>query len=70
MLTHGMGRASVYKSVCGVVNVINAEKSLSFNENGAEFPSHYEQRDIAAGFLTKSGAGFDKIVLALDGILV
>ena len=50
--------------------MINAEKSLSFNENGAEFPSHDEQRDIAAGFLTKSGAGFDKIVLALDGILV
>ena len=70
MLTHGMGRASVYKSVYGVVNVINAEKSLSFNENGAEFPSHDEQRDIAAGFLTKSGAGFDKIVLALDGMLV
>ncbi|KAL7533959.1 hypothetical protein ACHAXR_010297 [Thalassiosira sp. AJA248-18] len=70
MLTHGMGRQTVYQSVYGVVNVVNAEPSLSFNDNGAEFPSHEEQKEIAAGFELKSGAGFDKIVLAVDGMLV
>ena len=34
MLTHGMGKSSVYKSVYGVVNAINADKSLAFNDNG------------------------------------
>ena len=56
MLTHGMSRSSVYKSIYGVVNVINASPSFAFNDNDAKFPSHEEQRDIAAGFLIKSGA--------------
>jgi len=70
MLTHGLSRSSVYKSVYGVVNVVNHEPSLAFNKNGAEFPSHDEQEEIAAGFLSKSGAGFDKVVMALDGMLI
>ena len=70
MLTHGMSRSSVYKSAYGVVNVVNDCPSLSFNENSAEFPSHAEQEEIAAGFLEKSAAGFDKVILALDGMLV
>ena len=70
MLTHGIGRQSVYCSVYGVVDCVNKDKSLSFNENDAEFPTHDEQREIAKGFLAKSGAEFDKIVLAIDGMLV
>lgn len=70
MLTHGMSKSSVYKSVYGVVNVVNHEPSLSFNENGAKFPSHDEQKEIAKGFLAKSGADFDKIVMAIDGMLI
>jgi hypothetical protein len=70
IVTHGISKVSVYKSIYGVVNVVNQHKSLAFNSGGAEFPSHAEQREIAAGFLKKSGAGFDKVVLALDGMLV
>ena len=70
MLTHGIGKISVYKSVYGVVNVVNNEPSLAFNDNCAEFPSHDEQREIAAGFLQKSGADFDKIIMALNGMLI
>ena len=70
MLTHGMSRSSVYKSVYGVVNVVNHDPSLAFNAGGAKFPSHEEQKEIAVGFLSKSGADFDKIILAVDGMLV
>ena len=69
-LTHGLSRNSVYQSVYGVINAVNASDYFSFNEDGAEFPTHNEQREIAAGFLEKSGAGFDKIVMALDGMLI
>ena len=70
MVTHGMGKQTVYNSVYGVVNVVNAEPSLDFNNDGALFPSHDEQRNIAAGFELKSVAGFDKIIMAIDGMLV
>ena len=70
MLTHGMCRQSVYKSVYGVVDCVNREKSLSFNMNNAEFPSHEEQREIAKGFYKKSAADFDKVMMAIDGMLV
>mmetsp|Transcript_8527 Transcript_8527/g.12462 ORF Transcript_8527/g.12462 Transcript_8527/m.12462 type:complete len:280 (+) Transcript_8527:160-999(+) len=70
MLSHGMGKQSVYKSVYGVVNAVNATAALAFNDNGAEFPSHEEQREIAAGFRAMSAADFDKIILTLDGMLV
>lgn len=70
MVTHGMGKQTVYNSVYGVVNVVNAEPSLDFNNDGAPFPSHDEQRNIAAGFELKSVAGFDKIIMAIDGMLV
>lgn len=56
MLSHGMGKQSVYESIYGVVNAVNATAALAFNANGAEFPSHEEQREIAAGFRSKSGA--------------
>ena len=70
MLSHGLGKQSVYKSVYGVVNAVNATAALAFNDNNAEFPSHDEQREIAAGFKAKSAADFDKIIMALDGMLV
>ncbi|KAL7541332.1 hypothetical protein ACHAWF_012614 [Thalassiosira exigua] len=70
ILTHGIGLQTVYDSVYGIVNAVNESSSFSFNRNEASFPSHAEQREIALGFLEKSGAGFDKIVMALDGMLV
>ncbi len=70
MLTHGISRQSVYRSVWGTTDAINATPSLSFNQNNAEFPSHDEQAEIAEGFKLRSRAGFDKICLAVDGMLV
>ena len=70
MLTHGMGRQTVYKSIYGVVDCVNKDKSPTFNLDDAKFSSHNEQREIAAGFQEMSGADFDRIVLALDGMLV
>ena len=70
LLTHGIDRASVYKSVYGVVNVVNSHPSLALNDDGKAFPSHDEQREIAHGFHKKSGAGFDKVILKVDGMLV
>jgi len=70
MLSHEMSRQSVYRSVWGTTDAINATSSLSFNQNNAEFPSHEEQEEIAEGFKMRSRAGFDKICLAVDGMLV
>ena len=70
MATHGLGYQTVYNCVYGVANVVNNEPTLAFNANGATFPSHKEQYDIAAGFKEMSGADFDKIVLTIDGMLV
>ena len=53
-----------------MVNAVNGNKSLAFNTNDAGFPSHEEQEKIAAGFRLKSGADFDKIMLAVDGMLI
>ena len=70
MLNHVLSKVSVYKSVYGVVNVVNQEPYLGFNANGAEFLSHEEQSDIATGFLAESGADFDKVMLDIDGMQV
>lgn len=59
MLTHGIGRQSVYKSVYGIVNVVNHEPSLAFNADGAEFPFHDEQREIAGGFHKRNAIAHD-----------
>jgi len=69
-LTHGIGEASVYKSVYGVINAVNNCPHFHFNEDGGEFPNHEEQQEIARGFFMKSGAEFDKVCMAMDGMLV
>ena len=35
-----------------------------------KFPGHEEQVEIAEGFRTMSGASFDQVVGAIDGILI
>lgn len=72
VLTHGMAYSTFYESVWGVVDVINQSKHqhLQFNEGGANFPSHDEQREIAAAFERMSGADFDNVIGAVDGMLV
>ena len=70
MLSHGMSQQSVYRSVWGTTDAINATASLSLNQNNAEFSSHEEQEEIAKGFMLRSKTGFDRICLAVDGMLV
>jgi hypothetical protein len=62
MLTHGLGRQTIYNSIYGVANAVNKCPGMDFNASGASFPSHEEQREIAEGFRMKSAADFDKIV--------
>ena len=35
-----------------------------------DFPSHEEQEDIAEAFCQKSGANFDCVIGAIDGIVI
>jgi hypothetical protein len=36
------------------MDAVNATSHLSFNEHGAQFPSHKEQEEIAEGFKLKT----------------
>ncbi len=65
MQVHGVGLQSVYDSVWGVVDVIKNTPELAFH-----FPSKDQQQVIAAGFCARSGAGFDNVVGAIDGLVI
>jgi hypothetical protein len=65
-----LGRHTIYNSIYGVANAVNKCPNMDFKGSGASFPSHDEQREIAAGFKMKSAADFDRICLAIDGMLV
>lgn len=65
MVSHGVSFTSVYTSVWGVVDAVNKCNKLKF-----EFPNHDEQRSIANGFQKMSGAGFNQVVGAIDGLLI
>ena len=64
-LSHGVGKSTIFKSIWGVVDAVNQTESLA-----SQFPSHKEQRKIAAGFRKMSGASFSKVVGAIDGLLI
>ena len=70
VLTHGMGRSTIYQSILGIVDVINQNDALALNADSAPFPSIAEQEDIAVGFLEKSRVGFDNVIGAIDAMLV
>ena len=38
MVSHGLGRSSIYDSIWGVVDVVNESPNLAFNDGGALFP--------------------------------
>ena len=65
MQVHGVSMQSVFDSVWGVVDVINNTPVLEFN-----FPTKEQQREISAGFCARSGAGFDNVVGAIDGLVI
>jgi len=65
MQIHDVSLVSVYYSVWGVIDAINTTEGLAYH-----FPDHNRQREIAEGFRKKSGAGFDKIVGAIDGLII
>jgi hypothetical protein len=70
VLSHGISHPSVYKSAYGVINAVNMCPEMAFNEGGAMFPSHEEQRTIAEGFRKMSAAKFSRCAGPLDGMLV
>ena len=63
--SHGISSSQIYDSAWGVADAINNCKDL-------DFPgfSHEEQKKNAEGFFNRSAAGFDKIIGAVDGMLV
>jgi hypothetical protein len=65
MQVHGVDLQSVYDSVWGVVDVINNTPELAFH-----FPSKDQQQVIAADFCAQSGASFDNVVGAIDGLVI
>ncbi|KAL7535942.1 hypothetical protein ACHAWF_005314 [Thalassiosira exigua] len=65
MQTHDVGLLTVYYTVWGVIDAINETECLAMR-----FPSHDRQREIAKGFLAMSGAGFRKVIGAIDGLLI
>jgi hypothetical protein len=65
MLVHGVSLVSIYVSVWGVVDAINSTPELDFH-----FPNHEQQQEIAAGFCRRSGAGFNNVVVAIDGLVL
>ena len=65
MLIHEVGLVSVYYSVWCVIDAINQTKELDY-----KFPNHNEQRHIAECFFRMSGAGFNKVIGAIDGIVI
>ena len=62
---HDVTLISVYYSVWGVIEAINACKDLRY-----KLPNHKEQREIARGFVQESGAVLEKVIGVIDGLLV
>jgi hypothetical protein len=65
MQVHDVSLMSVYYSVWGVVDALNACEELRYT-----FPNHEEQEEIARGFGQKSGAAFSKVIGAIDGLVI
>jgi hypothetical protein len=65
VVTHGVSMASVFYSIWGVVDCINKCPDLDI-----KFPDYNQQEGIARGFKKRSGASFDCVVGAIDGILI
>ena len=65
MVSHGVSFTSIFTSLWGVIDCVNKCSDLAFH-----FPTHAEQREIAKGFFKKSGAKFNCVVGAIDGILI
>jgi hypothetical protein len=65
VLTHGVSMASVFYSIWGVVDSINNCSQLDIS-----FPDYTTQEGIANGFRKRSGADFNTVIGAIDGILI
>ena len=48
-----------------MIDAINTTESLA-----CHFPNHEEQASIARGFYRRSGAGFSKVIGAIDGLII
>jgi hypothetical protein len=64
----GISMTEVYRSIWMIVNLVN--RSDSWDLSIAFLSNHDQQQAVAAGFKTKSKAGFDCCIGAIDGILI
>ena len=65
-LVHGISHSEVFNSVWIVVDAVNQSEALAI-----QFPEeHSDQRRLAAGFKTRSKAGFNACCGAIDGMLL
>jgi hypothetical protein len=65
MLVHWVSLTSIYVSMWGVVDAIHSTPELDFH-----FLNHEQQQEIATGFCSWSGAGFDNKVGVINGLVV
>jgi hypothetical protein len=65
VVTHGVSMTSVFFSIWGVIDCVN--KCSQFE---IRFPDYKTQKDIADGFKKRSGAKFEFVMGAIDGILI
>jgi hypothetical protein len=65
MVTHGVSYTLVFTSVWGVVDVINKTPQFKIS-----FPMKMEQYSIAKCFKKIPSAGFNRVIGAIDGILI
>ena len=65
MQIYNVSLASVFISVWGVIDMINAYEGLKY-----KFPTHEEKEVIAKAFACKSKAMFDCVIGAIDGLLM
>jgi hypothetical protein len=63
---HRISCTEVYRSIWRVVDAVNSCDKLKI-----EFPTdHLKQKELANGFASRSSAGFDSCIAAIDGLLV
>jgi hypothetical protein len=62
----GVAVSEVFKSVWEVVDTVNKVSAFDI-----QFPtSHEKQHELSQGFKNKSDANFDRVVGAVDGVLI
>ena len=62
---HDISLVSVYYNVWSIIDIINTTKGLVYY-----FADHEQHKKLSKSFHGKSGAGFDRVIGAIDGIII